>query len=200
MLLAAAVLFYVSYWLISQAESKRWTDFLKTQARKGTELGGFATLGFAAFLAVFREGAETALMYQAQIALFGQSPSGRMGLLGGIGLGLCILLIVYIVIRLIGAKMPLRLFFKGTGVLLFAMAVVFAGKAVFELQSSGVIKITPLSWLGDGLPTFGVYPNAQALAVQGLLLAGALAAVVVLGLDSTPNDSTTKGTRGAALN
>ena len=32
MLLAAGVLFYVSYWLISQSESRRWLDFLKRQA------------------------------------------------------------------------------------------------------------------------------------------------------------------------
>lgn len=184
LLFAAGVLFYVSYWLISQAESKRWMDFLKAQARKGAELGGFATLGLAAFLAVFREGAETALMYQAQIALFGQARSGRIGLLSGIGVGLAILAVVYVLIRLVGAKLPLRLFFQGSGVLLFAMAVVFAGKAVFELQSSGLIKITPLPWLGDGLPTFGVYPNAQGLAVQGLLLIGALAATAALGLGS----------------
>ena len=40
MLVAAGVLFYVSYWLVSQAEAKRWTDFLKQQARHGLELGG----------------------------------------------------------------------------------------------------------------------------------------------------------------
>ena len=34
MLAAAGVLFYVSYWLISQTESRRWTDFLKRQARR----------------------------------------------------------------------------------------------------------------------------------------------------------------------
>ena len=32
MLLAAGVLFYVSYWLISQSESRRWLAFLKRQA------------------------------------------------------------------------------------------------------------------------------------------------------------------------
>ncbi len=35
MLAASGVLFYVSYWLISQSESKRWMDFLKRQARGG---------------------------------------------------------------------------------------------------------------------------------------------------------------------
>ena len=65
MLVAAGVLFYVSYWLVSQAEAKRWMDFLKQQARRGLEWGGGATLAVTAFLAVYREGAETSLMYQA---------------------------------------------------------------------------------------------------------------------------------------
>ena len=44
MLVASAVLFYVSYWLISHVEAKRWMDFLKQQARRGLELGGQGTL------------------------------------------------------------------------------------------------------------------------------------------------------------
>ena len=40
MLAAAGILFYVSYWLISQIEAKRWIDFLRKQARQGLELGG----------------------------------------------------------------------------------------------------------------------------------------------------------------
>ena len=44
MLSATGVLFYVSYWLISQSESKRWMEFLKRRAKAGAELGGFGTL------------------------------------------------------------------------------------------------------------------------------------------------------------
>ena len=67
MLVAAGVLFYVSYWLISQSESKRWMNFLKQRTAQGAALGGLGTLALMAFLAVYREGAETALMYQAMI-------------------------------------------------------------------------------------------------------------------------------------
>ena len=66
--------------------------------------------------------------------------------------------------------------------MLFAMAVVFAGNGVFELQSSGLLKITPLGWLGGGLPVLGVYPNLQVLSVQALLLAGAALAVVIIAI------------------
>ncbi len=39
MLVAAAVLFYVSYWLVSRFEAKRWTDFLAERARRGIRAG-----------------------------------------------------------------------------------------------------------------------------------------------------------------
>lgn len=99
MLAAAGVLFYVSYWLISQTESKRWTDFLKRQARHGAEIGGYGTLGLTAFLAVYREGAETALMYQAMVADLGRSRAGLLGLAAGLAVGLALLAVIYAVVR-----------------------------------------------------------------------------------------------------
>ena len=182
MLTAAGVLFYVSYWLISQSESKRWMNFLKRQASKGTETGrrGFLALAATAFLAVYREGAETALMYQAMI---GSQDGARLGLSGlavGMGVGLVLLAAIAYVLKATSVRLPLRAFFQVTGGLLFAMAVVFAGNGVFELQASGILKSTPLAWLGGGLPVLGVYPNVQALSVQGLLLAGAMLALVAI--------------------
>ena len=84
MLVAAGVLFYVSYWLVSQAEAKRWMDFLKQQARRGLEWGGRGTLAVTAFLAVYREGAETSLMYQALLGSQGQTRPGLLGLAAGL--------------------------------------------------------------------------------------------------------------------
>lgn len=183
MLAAAGVLFYVSYWLISQSESKRWMDFLKRQARRGAELGGYGTLALTAFLAVYREGAETALMYQAMIGVQGHSRAGLIGLAAGLGVGLVLLAGIAFVIRATSVRLPLRAFFKVSGLVLFAMAVVFAGNGVSELQSSGILKITPsawFAWLGDGVPVLGLYPTVQTLSVQGLLLAGAGLALVLL--------------------
>ncbi len=180
MLSATAVLVYVSYWLIAQAESKRWTDYLKRQARKAAEVGGFGTLGLTAFLAIYREGAETALMYQAQAVLFGSTRMGGIGLLAGLGLGLVVLAALYKVLRTATVRLPMRAFFQVTGLILFTMAVIFAGKGVAELQSCGFLKVTPLAWLGQGLPILGIYPNTQVLSVQGILLLGALAAFALL--------------------
>ena len=187
MLAAAGVLFYVSYWLISQSESRRWTDFLKRQLARGAGEGdgrGRFVLLATAFLAVYREGAETALMYQAMIGTQAGARAGLTGLAAGLGVGLVILAAVAYIIRATSVRLPLRAFFQVSGALLFAMAVVFAGNGVFELQSSGLLKVTPVDWLGTGLPLLGLHPNVQALSVQALLLAGAgLAGLVLLGGD-----------------
>jgi high-affinity iron transporter len=62
MLLAAVVLFYVSYWLLSKLEVARWMGYLRDRmvgADSRWAMGGVA------FLAVYREGAETVLFYRA---------------------------------------------------------------------------------------------------------------------------------------
>lgn len=177
LLAASGVLFYVSYWLISQSESKRWMAFLKRCASEGTTGRGAFTLGLAAFLAVYREGAETALMYQSMLALNAGSRAGIAGIGAGLGVGLAILVVLYFLIRATSVRLPMRAFFQATGVLLFAMSVVFAGHAVFELQSAGVIRTTPLPRLGGGLPLLGLYPSVQGVGVQGMLILGALAAL-----------------------
>jgi high-affinity iron transporter len=186
MLAAAGVLFYVSYWLISQTQAKRWADFLKGRIADGAKVGGLWTLGLTAFLAVYREGAETALLYQAMISGQGGSREGLLGLAVGLAIGLVILAAVAILIRKSSVKLPLRPFFQVTGYLLFAMAVVFAGNGVFELQSAGYIKTTALEWLGSGLPALGFHPNTQSLSVQALLIVGALVALVLPGSEAKP--------------
>lgn len=179
MLAASGVLFYVSYWLISRSESKRWTDFLKQHAAHGAELGGVGTLMLMAFLAVYREGAETALMYQAMIGSQAHAHAGLAGLAAGVVAGLILLAAVAVVVRATSVRLPLRTFFTVTGCVLFGMAVIFAGNGVFELQEAGVLRNTSVAWLGSGLPGLGVHPNVQALSVQGVLIAGALLALVL---------------------
>jgi high-affinity iron transporter len=180
MLGASGILFYVSYWLISQAESRRWLDFLKRQARHGLELGGQGTLAVTAFLAVFREGAETSLMYQALLGSEGRTQAGLLGLTAGLIVGICFLAVIAYLIRATSVRLPMHVFFKFSGMFLFALAIVFAGNGVFELQNAGILLTTNLGWLGRGLPWAGLYPNLQVVSVQGLLLAGAILAWLVM--------------------
>jgi high-affinity iron transporter len=180
MLVAAAVLFYVSYWLVSRFEAKRWTDYLAQRTRRGITLGGQGTLALTAFLAVYREGAETSLLYQALLGSEGRTRLGLLGLAAGIVVGAVVLALVATVIRATSVRLPIQLFFKVSGLFLFVLAIVFAGNGVFELQNAGVLITTNLAWMGRGLPWAGVFPSLQVLSVQGLLLFGAVAAWLVV--------------------
>jgi high-affinity iron transporter len=192
MLAAAGVLFYVSFWLISQSESKRWTDFLKRHARQGTAPGGLGTLGLTAFLAIYREGAELALMYQGLIADQKGAHGGLLGVGIGLAVGLVLLAGIVVAVRWASVRVPLRPFFQVSGGLLFALAVIFAGKGVSEWQTAGLIKVSGLPWLGPGVPVLGLFPNVQVASVQGLMLAGAVLATLVVALGRsapTPGNS-----------
>jgi high-affinity iron transporter len=196
MLVAAGVLFYVSYWLIAQSASRRWLEFLKRQAQRGAALGGFGTLALTAFLGVYREGAETALMYQALLGTQGQSRAGLLGLAAGLAVGLVLLAALALIVRATSVRLPLRAFFKFSGAVLFGLAVVFAGNAIFELQQCGLLKTTtlagPLTWLGQGIPLLGLYPNVQTLSIQALLLAGAAMALVLVLVDQPADEARVK--------
>jgi len=176
MLLASLVLFWVSYWLVSKAEADKWQRYIQGKVKTALGTGSMFALGGAAFLAVFREGVETVLFYQA---VFGAAPNASGTAVGGLLAGLAALAVVYVLLTRFGMRIPIRPFFLGTSVLLYYMAIVFAGNGIAELQETGLVGVTPVA----GVPRIGflgLYPTAETLFAQGILVALLLYAVVVL--------------------
>jgi len=167
MLLAVIVLFSVSYWLISKVEAVKWQKFIRERVNQALEHGGGKTLALVAFLAVYREGAETALFYQA---LFNEGNNVALPLSLGIVAGLIILALVFTLFYRYGVKIPMRTFFMVTSVLLYYMAFVFMGKGIRELQEGNLITITVMPGMPN-VPSMGIFPSAETLAAQALLLA-----------------------------
>ena len=64
-LLAAVVLFSVSYWLISKAQAKRWHAYIQARVQEALSRRRLFALIGVSFLAVYREAFETVLFYQA---------------------------------------------------------------------------------------------------------------------------------------
>ena len=179
MLVAVVVLFFVSYWLLSKVEADRWTAFLKQRVHAALSSGSALALASVAFLAVYREGVETILFYKALLVSGGSGDAGPVVL--GVALGAVALVVLYVGIMRLGMRIPMKLFFAVTGALLYYMAFVFAGKGIAELQEGRVIGTTvvpALEWLR--VPFLGVYPTLQSLALQGLLVALAIAAALVM--------------------
>src|SRR5882762_8463569 len=175
MLLAAAVLFYVSYWLLSKIEAAKWTAFVKDKMESALSSGSGLALSAVAFLAVYREGFETILFYKA---LFGSAGSeGTVSILVGIAAGAVGLVAVYLLINQLGVRVAMKPFFAVTGAMLYYMAFVFAGKGIAELQGAGIIPLTVIE-SAPRIPVFGIYPTVESLIVQGLLLVLAIVAAV----------------------
>jgi high-affinity iron transporter len=166
LLLAVAVLFSVSYWLISRVEAAKWQQFIKEKVTAALEQGGGRALALVAFLAVYREGAETALFYQA---LFNEGPNVALPLSLGIMAGFIALAVIFTLFYRFGVKIPLRPFFSVTSVLLYYMAFVFMGKGVRELQEGNLIPLSAIR----GFPHvewLGLYPSWQGVLAQLALL------------------------------
>jgi len=174
MVLAAAVLFYVSYWLLSKIEAAKWTAFVRGKMQSALSSGSGMALTAVAFLAVYREGFETILFYKA---LFMSAGASSVPVIGGIAAGAVGLVAVYVLINQLGLRVAMKPFFAVTGVMLYYMAFVFAGKGVAELQGAGLVPLTVIE-NAPRLPMLGIYPTVESLAVQGVLLVLALVAAV----------------------
>jgi high-affinity iron transporter len=170
LLVAVAVLFSVSYWLISKVEAAKWQQFIKEKVNAALEHGGGRALTFVAFLAVYREGAEVALFYQA---LFNEGPNVALPLSLGILCGFVVLAVVFTGIYKFGVRIRMRLFFGVTSLLLYYMAFVFMGKGIRELQEGNAIPLSAI----PGFPHIewlGLFPSWEGVLAQ-------LALVVLFG-------------------
>lgn len=166
MIFAACVLCYVSFWLFSKSEAQRWQAWISGQIDTALTSGSLFALGGASCLAVYREGAETVLFYQALA-------SGSTGQLPAIGAGILAAVVVLIAgviaFRMAAMRVPFPLFFGITAVLLYGMAVVFMGQGIVELQAAGHIGSFHLPFLPQ-VSWLGLAPTAQGVGMQGLML------------------------------
>ncbi len=173
MLIAVAVLFYVSYWMISQVQGKRWQQYIQGKMQTSIAKGSYITMGFVAFLAVYREGFETILFYQALFSL-GENESM---IIYGFAVGSLLLAALYLGLSRYSVKIPIKPFFLGTSFILYFMAFSFSGHGIFELQEGGYVTATYLT----GWPTIsllGIYPTVETMMAQSLLV---FAVIVALG-------------------
>jgi len=170
-LISAALLLYVGFWLHNKANAAKWSEFIRgqmTSAVKGGTLFGFALVSF---FAVYREVFETVLFYQA---LWLESEgSAQTAVIVGLGVGAAILVLVAWLIARFSVRLPLRLFFGASSVLLAIMAVVFTGQGIANLQSAGKLSANPITF--PTVPVLGIYPNLQGLTLQLVLIAAIVA-------------------------
>ncbi|ORI04602.1 FTR1 family iron permease [Campylobacter concisus] len=182
MLVAVGLLFYVGFWLLSNAGAKKWNDYIKSHVSESISSGSSTALWWTVFLAVFREGAETVLFYQALI--FGAKDSAGYSMIAaGFVIGLIVLLIVYFLFKIFAVKIPIKPFFIFTSAIIFYMSIVFVGKGVGELVEGKIFIPTIIKglsfpdWMRDWL---GLQPYYESLVPQIIMVLALIIGIVIM--------------------
>ena len=182
MLVAVGLLFYVGFWLLSNAGAKKWNDYIKSHVSDSISSGSTTALWWTVFLAVFREGAETVLFYQALI--FGAKDSAGYSMIAaGFVIGLVVLLIVYFLFKIFAVKIPIKPFFIFTSAIIFYMSIVFVGKGVGELVEGKIFIPTIINglsfpdWMRDWL---GLQPYYESLVPQIIMVLALVIGIVIM--------------------
>lgn len=167
-IVAAGMLFYVSYWLHGKSNLKAWNGYINQRTGHALATGSLFGLGLLAFLAVFREGAETVIFY------LGMAPSIAPSELAlGLAVGAGVLVVAAVLMHFVGMKLPLRPFFFVASLLVYYLGFKFLGSGIHALQVAGMLPQSPVALL-PALPSIGFYATWETLAPQVLLLLAAL--------------------------
>lgn len=167
MLVAVAILFWVSYWLVSKIENKKWQEYINKKMRGALSKGNAFTLSAVAFISVYREGFETVLFYKALFLYAGESTDG---IIPGFLAGCVVLAGVFYLINYLGMRIPIKWFFGFTSVLLYYMAFTFMGKGIHELQMGEQFSMNAAEYL-PSISWLGMYPTWETFIGQAILFA-----------------------------
>ncbi len=165
-LTAAAVLFYVSYWLITKIEVKKWKEYIQGKVENAVSRNSVIALASVSFFAVYREAFETVLFYQA---LWYQAENSQSAVIWGIVAGALVLIVLFYVVFKMALRIPLKYFFTFTSIFLYFLAFILLGKGIKELQEAGVVSVTPVEYL-PYIDVIGFYPTTQTVIPQILLV------------------------------
>jgi len=167
-LLAVGVLVYVSHWLFHKTYVQDWMSYLKRKVGGAVSTGSALAMVTLAFAAVYREGFETVLFYQA----LGNEAGGGAVIAGFVPGALAIVAVAWGMVRL-GLRLPIKVVFGLTNAILLYLAFVFLGKGLYSLQEAGLFSPTPLAGLpaNRALELFlGYHPMAETLLPQAVFL------------------------------
>lgn len=145
-LVAVAGITYMIVWM--RRHSAHLRDDLEARAGSAIATGSIAAVAGMAFVAVLREGLETAIFL---LAILGDTTTPAVGFTGAI-LGIAVAVAIGYGIYRGGITIDLRRFFRVTGVALVVVAAGLLATAVHDLSEAGVITILQgsafdLSWL-----------------------------------------------------
>ena len=160
LLLAAGLMIYVSGWLFVKQDPRAWQAYIHNHADQAlqSKQSGFA-IGVLSFFSVIREGAETVVLYHALTKAEGGWTSAIVTgfVVAAIGLAF-----IFIAMRLLTVRLPLRPLFVLTSAFLFVMAFRFLGDGLHELQEAHLLPESPIN-IPSLLYSIGFQKTLEAL-------------------------------------
>lgn len=175
-LFAVLVLLMTSAWMGGKANAEAWKAYISGMVKMSLSTGKLRALGVAAFLAVYREGAEVILFYQA---LFNNAFGDVDMIWLGFAAACVVLMIIFVLLQKGALQIPIAPFFKFTSAFMFLLAVTFTGGGVKELQEAGVISTTVIDAMPiPSIDILGLYPTYETIIPQLLLFTAAVLVVL----------------------
>ncbi|WP_404984357.1 FTR1 family protein [Bifidobacterium fermentum] len=189
-LIAMVMLLFTSSWMLSKSSAESWNRYIKEKTVAAVSTGNVISLALLSFLAVFREGAETVMFYQA---IFTMAPSGSREIWAGFAAAAILLVCIFLLIRFTSVRIPIRPFFVITSALMAIMVVIFAGGGVHALIEGDLIPATyyPSVPTNDWL---GLYPYAQTIAAQIIAIIAVVTLLAISVIRSRRADGNRVGT------
>ena len=174
-LVAAAMLLFVSHFVLGKMESRKWLKFLERRTMAaGHAQGGVGLSLFAvAFVAAFREAIEIVLFFKALLL---DSTVGPWPVVGGAVAGAAVLTVIVLALGRLGRRLDPKPLMLASSVSLTALAISLVGQGVRALQEGGLVGLSTLAL--PSLPTLGLYPTVQGLLAQLVVLALVVAPVL----------------------
>jgi high-affinity iron transporter len=174
-LLTAALMFYVSGWLLIKQDPKAWQHYMNRQADQALSAQSTYLVGALAFFAVMREGGESVLFLHV---LAKTSGGWTAALISGVVSAFVLLAAFFLIIVNTSRRLPLRAVFLVTSLFLFVMGLKFVGEGLQEFQEQALISYDEApgaTWLS----AIGFNPTWQALGAQLVILLVASLSLVV---------------------
>jgi high-affinity iron transporter len=168
-LVAAAMLLFVSHFVLGKMESRKWLKFLERKTRAAAESQGAIPwpLVAVAFVAAFREAIEIVLFFRA-LAL--DAPGAGWAIAGGAASGIAILIVLVQVMARLGRRLDPRPVMMVSSLVLTVIAISLVGQGVRALQEGGYVHLAPLP-PSVSVPLLGIYPSVEGVVAQLVVLA-----------------------------
>ena len=153
-------------------EHRHWMEFMRARVAAAIATGSAIAFAGLGFTAVYREGFETVLFYQA-LGFFAEGLEVWV-ILGAVVALLALGAVGFAVLKL-GRRLPLKPMLIGSATLLLVLSVALVGNAVRALQEADKIAVTPVASSLARPPIYvaeltGIHPTQQGLFAQLILL------------------------------